>query len=111
MEAITSPSVLVLDEPTSGLDSFTSGILLDILLKMADKGKTIILTIHQPSSTLYSKLDRLILLHKGKTIYQGRADFISKYMTELQIFPPQNFNISDFFMYEISDYNAKMNNK
>lgn len=34
MEAITSPSVLILDEPTSGLDSFTSGVLLDILLKM-----------------------------------------------------------------------------
>ena len=65
MEAIMSPSVLVLDEPTSGLDSFTSGILLDILLKMTMEGRTIILTIHQPSSRLYQKLDRLILLNKG----------------------------------------------
>lgn len=65
LEVITNPSLLVLDEPTSGLDSHTACILLEILLKMAKKGRTVILTIHQPSSKLYNMLDRLILLHKG----------------------------------------------
>ena len=65
---------------------------------MAKKGKTIILTIHQPSAKLYNMLDRLILLHKGQTIYQGQANQITNYLNILQIFPPQNFNISDFFM-------------
>lgn len=89
----------MLDEPTSGLDSHTACILLEILLKMAKKGRTIILTIHQPSSKLYNMLDRLILLHRGETIYQGKANEIVDYMNTLKIFVPLNFTISDFFMF------------
>ena len=111
LEVITNPAVLVLDEPTSGLDSYTACLLLEILLKMSNKSRTIILTIHQPSAKLYNMLDRLILLHKGETIYQGAANQITSYLNGAQIFPPANFNISDFFMFEVSQYKAKIDGK
>lgn len=51
VELITDPSVILLDEPTSGLDSFMAKTICKLLQGLAhEKGKTIISTIHQPSS-------------------------------------------------------------
>lgn len=49
-EALTDPALLLCDEPTSGLDSFMAHNVLQVLKRLAQKDKTIILTIHQPSS-------------------------------------------------------------
>lgn len=104
---ISNPSVLILDEPTSGLDSFTAAIILGMLSRIAKQGKTVIFTIHQPSSRLFNMLDRLILLHRGDTIYQGDAQGIVPYMSSLGIEMHAKYNISDFFMLEVSDYKRK----
>jgi len=64
-ELITDPSVVLLDEPTSGLDSSTAVKIAKILKNEAKLGKTVITTIHQPSSELFMLFDRLILLHDG----------------------------------------------
>jgi len=66
---VSKPSVLILDEPTSGLDSHIANSVIKILKKLASERKTIIFTIHQPSFKIYSSLDKLILLNKGRTIY------------------------------------------
>jgi ATP-binding cassette subfamily G (WHITE) protein 1 len=105
---ISNPSVLILDEPTSGLDSFTATIILSMLAKIAKEGKTVIFTIHQPSSRLFGMLDRLILLHRGDTIYQGGAQDIVPYMAKIGIEVPAKYNVADFFMLEISDYKLKI---
>lgn len=70
---VSDPALIILDEPTSGLDSNKAAKLLSVLKKLANKGRTVIFTIHQPSYLQYAKLDRLILLDKGETIYQGPA--------------------------------------
>lgn len=72
IELITSPSVLFLDEPTSGLDSFVALEVLELLKKEAmDHKRTIITTIHQPSTKIFNEMDRLILLSQGSIMYQG----------------------------------------
>ena len=101
---VSDPSLLILDEPTSGLDSNKAARLLAILSKLALKGRTIIFTIHQPSYLQYSKLDRLVLLNHGETIYQGPAKGIKDYMISLGIQVPKTSTISDFFMAEISQF-------
>lgn len=101
---VNDPSLIILDEPTSGLDSNKAAKLLTILKKLSNKGRTVIFTIHQPSYLQYIKLDRLILLDKGETIYQGPAIDIEKYMRGLGIVVPINSTISDFFMMEISQF-------
>ena len=50
MELITDPSVLFLDEPTSGLDTFMAYSVVKTLSNLAASGRTVISTIHQPSS-------------------------------------------------------------
>ena len=62
MELLTDPSLLFLDEPTSGLSSEDTITVMDVLRKLADEGKTIILTIHQPSLEAYKKMDNIIIL-------------------------------------------------
>ena len=79
-EMITEPSLMILDEPTSGLDSFTAVRICRTLCKLAwEKNKTIVATIHQPSSKAFSYCDRLILLSDGHVVYQGLALECSDY--------------------------------
>jgi hypothetical protein len=103
---ISSPSVLVLDEPTSGLDSHKAGTVVKVLRRLADQGCTVIFTIHQPSYLLYSLLTNLILLDRGATIYQGRAQQIGNYISELGVSLPLHSTISDFFIWEVSEFKA-----
>lgn len=49
------------DEPTSGLDSFMAQNIVQTLQTMAAKGRTIICTIHQPSSEVFNMFDQLVL--------------------------------------------------
>jgi ABC-type multidrug transport system ATPase subunit len=56
-------------EPTSGLDSTSAVALMDVLRELAMQGKTIITSIHQPSSQIFQSFDQLILLADGKTIF------------------------------------------
>ena len=73
--AINEPDLLILDEPFSGLDPVNQEVLKNILLKMKQEGKTIILSTHVLSEA--EKLcDSIVLINKGKTIIDGPLDRI-----------------------------------
>ncbi|MFN8254989.1 MAG: ATP-binding cassette domain-containing protein [Bacteroidales bacterium] len=72
LELIREPAILFLDEPTSGLSSRDSENIVDLLKELALKGKLIFMVIHQPSSEIFKRFDRLLLLDKGGyLIYDG----------------------------------------
>ena len=71
VEMITDPQLLLLDEPTSGLDSFRAFSIVKFLKLQAEKGKTVLATIHQPSSEAYASFDKVILMCDGHIVYQG----------------------------------------
>lgn len=80
MELLTDPSVLFLDEPTSGLSSEDALMVMKLLRELADSGKAILLTIHQPSLEAYRLMDNLVLMGKdqnstepGQLVYYGPA--------------------------------------
>jgi ABC-type multidrug transport system ATPase subunit/ABC-type multidrug transport system permease subunit len=80
MELITDPSVLFLDEPTSGLSSEDTLMVMRLLRALAQDGKTILLTIHQPSLEAYRLMDNLVVVAKdkgssepGRLVYYGPA--------------------------------------
>jgi ABC-type multidrug transport system ATPase subunit len=71
MELVTDPPVLLLDEPTSGLSSKDAADLVDMLRKLADGGRTILMTLHQPSYPMFVQIDQLALLEQGQLAYYG----------------------------------------
>jgi ATP-binding cassette, subfamily G (WHITE), member 2, PDR len=73
VELAARPELLLfLDEPTSGLDSQTSWAICDLIEELTQGGQAVLCTIHQPSATLFSRFDRLLLLAPGgKTVYFG----------------------------------------
>ena len=78
MELLTDPSLLFLDEPTSGLSSEDAVSVMKVLRDLANKGKTILLTIHQPSLEVFQHLDNLVVVSKdqgsknpGRLVYYG----------------------------------------
>ncbi|TMW67511.1 hypothetical protein Poli38472_011131 [Pythium oligandrum] len=72
VELAAQPSVLFLDEPTSGLDARSAKVIMDGVRKVADTGRTVVCTIHQPSWEVFSVFDSLLLLKRGgQTVYFG----------------------------------------
>jgi ABC transport system ATP-binding/permease protein len=66
MELLSDPSVLFLDEPTSGLSSYDAYQVVRLLRRLADLGKTIICTIHQPSVEVFREFDELMAVARDK---------------------------------------------
>jgi len=96
---ITNPNLLFLDEPTSGLDSWTAFIIMNLLKNLAVKeGKTIVATIHQPSSDIFFLFDNLMLLAKGKFVYQGPTKFAVDHFASFGYKCPEYSNPADYFM-------------
>ncbi|OWZ18228.1 Pleiotropic drug resistance protein transporter, partial [Phytophthora megakarya] len=72
VELAADPRVLFLDEPTSGLDARSAKLIMDGVRKVADTGRTIVCTIHQPSTEVFMLFDKLLLLKRGgETVYFG----------------------------------------
>ncbi len=88
MELLTDPAVLFLDEPTSGLSSEDALAVMKLLRELADGGKTILLTIHQPSRELFRRMDELVLLAKDADASQpaGVAFFGPAYPDAIHFF-------------------------
>jgi len=72
LELIREPYLLFVDEPTSGLSSTDSELLINLLIEQAQKGKLVVMNIHQPSSDIFKILDKLMVMDKGgRVIFYG----------------------------------------
>lgn len=89
-EFLTNPSILFCDEPTTGLDSFMALSVVQLLSDIAKRGRTVVTTLHQPSSELYQLFDKLCLMANGRTAFLGTtmeaSIFFKKYGSTLLIF-------------------------
>ena len=83
-ELVSDPQVIFLDEPTSGLDSLTAYVIVWYMKKLAQNhNKTVAMTIHQPSSEIFSLFDDLILMVEGRLVYQGLASESVEYFSQM----------------------------
>lgn len=70
MELLTGPSLLILDEPTSGLDPALDKQVMEMLRKLADAGRVVLVVTH--SLTHMDLCDKVLLLAPGgKTAFNG----------------------------------------
>jgi ABC-type multidrug transport system ATPase subunit len=72
LELIREPQILFIDEPTSGLSSTDSENVMELLKLQSLKGKLVFVNIHQPSSDIFKKFDKIIVMDKGgRIVFQG----------------------------------------
>ncbi|KAF9760827.1 ABC transporter G family member 7 [Nosema granulosis] len=102
VELLGNPPILFLDEPTSGLDSFNAINILELLKKLTEMGKTILVTIHQPSYQMVKYFEKIILLSQGGMVYEGSCDGCISFFEENGFVLPPRTNPTDFFLDTIS---------
>lgn len=98
IELVKGPSLIFLDEPTSGLDAYGSLQLVRVLRKLADDGRTIACTIHQPRSDIFALFDNLLLMKLGVTMYFGPVKQIFPYFESLGVEVDYSVNPADFIV-------------
>jgi ABC-2 type transport system ATP-binding protein len=70
---INEPELILLDEPTSGLDPIGTREMKDLILKLRDQGKTILMSSHLLPD-VQDVCDRIAILHQGELKELGRVD-------------------------------------
>ncbi|KAG9143511.1 hypothetical protein Leryth_027115 [Lithospermum erythrorhizon] len=97
-EMLVNPSLLFLDEPTSGLDSTTAQRIVSTLWELVNGGRTIVMTIHQPSSRLFYMFHKVLLLSEGHPLYFGKGNEVMGYFESVGYTPQLAMNPSDFLL-------------
>lgn len=99
-ELVVRPSLLFLDEPTSGLDSTSAQSLMQTLKDLAMMGHAIAVVIHQPRTAIYNMLDNVLLLSRGRVVYNGKACHARAHLEScdsVEKLPPET-GIADWIM-------------
>lgn len=68
-----SPQVYIFDEPTLGLDIISSKSIIEFMKSEREAGKSVLYSTHYMEEAEFL-CDRIIMVHKGKIVAQGRPD-------------------------------------
>lgn len=99
LSLLRDPAVLLLDEPTSGLDSASAFHVVQILQSVAAaRGRTVVLSIHQPSYKILSAIDQLLLLSKGSVVYHGTLHSFHAFLEARGFRVPPQLNSLEYAM-------------
>lgn len=67
------PDIMLFDEPTSALDPEMVGEVLDVMVKLAEEGMTMVCVTHEMGFAR-TVADRLIFMDQGQIVEQGRPE-------------------------------------
>jgi ABC-2 type transport system ATP-binding protein len=102
---INDPELLLLDEPTSGLDPIGTREMKDLILKLRDQGKTIVMSSHLLPD-VQDVCDRIGILHQGELKELGR---VSELLTVQDVTQIRARNVSPECEAELRAVLAKYN--
>ncbi|XP_068991650.1 protein scarlet-like isoform X4 [Neodiprion pinetum] len=97
-ELISDPKILFLDEPTTGLDAHSAGVLIAHLKAVASQGRTVLCTIHQPSSSIFNAFQQIILIAEGRIAFIGTGVQAVQFFASEGHHCPPAYNPADFLI-------------
>jgi putative ABC transport system ATP-binding protein len=68
---INNPKIIIADEPTAHLDTRLSLEFMEIMHRLKNEGKTIIIASHDPIVYESSVIDRIVEMRDGRTVISG----------------------------------------
>jgi ABC-type multidrug transport system permease subunit len=71
---------------------------VSVLKRVAQAGSTVLLTIHQPSSDIFSALDNLIQLERGEVLFGGRVQDVPQFFEQRGYPCPPHYNPADWIL-------------
>lgn len=80
---------------------------LKALKNLASAGKTVICTIHQPSSEVFAMFDRILLMAEGRTAFLGPIDDCLRFFSCHGMPCPANYNPADFYIFSLATVPGK----
>lgn len=98
LELVSNPPIIFLDEPTTGLDVVAIKQCISLLKILANNGRTVICTIHQPTFPILTLFNNVYILAKGKCVYTGDPKQLVPFMDSSNYICPKTHNPSDFIM-------------
>ncbi|KAF3951183.1 hypothetical protein CMV_023143 [Castanea mollissima] len=112
VDVIHDPKVLILDEPTSGLDSTSALQIIDMLKSMAEtRGRTIILSIHQPGFRIVKLFNSILLLANGCALHHGTVDQLGVNLRLMGLELPLHVNVVEFAIESIEAIQQQQKSK
>ncbi|KAG8281222.1 hypothetical protein J6590_063422 [Homalodisca vitripennis] len=99
---LTDPLLLFCDEPTTGLDSYSAATIVTALQGMAAAGKTVVCTIHQPGSELFTMFQQVILVADGRIAYIGTSSGALDFFQSLGYSCPEAYNPADYMIHTLA---------
>ena len=83
---LMEPDIILFDEPTSALDPEMVGEVLELIKKVADTGKTMIIVSHE-MNFVENVANRVLFLEDGKIMFDGKTN---------EFFSSKNDRIKEF---------------
>ena len=99
IEMVSEPQIIFLDEPTSGLDVYAAWKVVSIMKDLAESGRVVLASIHQPSSEIFDLFDNAIFLSEGTLVYDGRVEDMGDYFDYIEKPCPNNYNPADHMLF------------
>ena len=102
---INNPDLVLLDEPTSGLDPLGTREMKDMILRMKEQGRTVVMCSHLLAD-VQDVCDRIAILYRGELKIVGRVDELLEEQDQTSI---QTSRLSDECIAEIREVLSRHN--
>lgn len=82
----------------TGLDAFSARALIETLSALCERGRTIVVSIHQPRSDIFNAFTHITLLAQGRLAYSGSREGALSHFASLGHEIEENVNGADFLI-------------
>jgi ABC-2 type transport system ATP-binding protein len=81
---INDPELVILDEPTSGLDPIGTRWMKDLIIRLRDQGKTVLMCSHRLDD-VQDVCDRIAILHDGELQELGKVSKLLQVASRVEV--------------------------